>query len=101
MSDLPSAHSPDDDYEVTDDDEEEARQPKQARNSKGESVSTSLPTKQVSNPDVDDTGSSSPSAKEQAAFQDPLNVEPLDSAPSSEFGRLPSVSIGRSEEELR
>ena len=61
-----------------------------------------LPAKQVSNPEVDDMGSSSPSAKEQAELQDPLNVDPLDSAPPTEFGRLPSVSLGSSvDEELR
>ena len=101
VSDVPSAHSPNEDMEETADDEEDARQLKRARHSKGESISVSSPTKQVSNPEVDDTGSSSPSAKEQAALQDPLNVEPLDSAPPSELGGLPSVSVGSSEEELR
>ena len=101
VSDVSSAHSPNEDMEESADDEEDARQSKWAQHSKGESVSASLPTKQVSNPEVNDTGSSSSSVKEQTALQYPLNVEPLDFAPPSEFGRLPSVSVGSSEEELR
>ena len=94
--DLPPAHSPDEDYE------EMARQSKRARHSKGESASASSPAKHAANPEVDDTGSSSPSAKEQAELQDPLNMDPLDSAPLVEFGRLPSVSLGSDEDkELR
>ena len=53
----------------------------QARHSKGDSVSRSLPAKQVADPEVDYTGSSSPSAKESTELQDPLIVDPLDSAP--------------------
>ena len=56
VSDVPSAHSPNEDMEETTEDDEGARQPKRARHSKAESISTSLPTKQVSNPEVDDTG---------------------------------------------
>ena len=99
-SEVPSAYSPADDIEETAEDEENMRQSKRARYSKGESVSASSPTKQ-SNPKVDDTGSSSPSAKEQATLDNPLVVEPLSSAPPSEFARLPSISLASSEEELR
>ena len=63
--DLPSTHCPDEDYEEDAGDEDKARQPKRARHSKGESASASLPTKQVSNPEVDDMGLSSPSAFQQ------------------------------------
>ena len=59
-----SAYSPADDLEETAEDDENTRQSKRARYSKGESGSASSPTKQ-SNPEVDDMGSSSPSAKEQ------------------------------------
>ena len=89
-SEVPSAYSPADDLEETAEDDENTRQLKRARYSKGESGSASSPTKQ-SNPKVDDTGSSSPSAKEQATLDNPLLVEPLSSAPPSEFARLPSV----------
>ena len=65
-SDLPSTHSPDKDYEETAEDEDEVPHSKRARHNKGESASGSSPAKQVANPKVDDTGSSSPSAKEQA-----------------------------------
>ena len=61
-SEVPSAYSPADDIEESAEDEDEQRQSKRARHSKGESGSASSPTKQ-SNPDMDDTGSSSPSAK--------------------------------------
>ena len=100
-SEVPSAHSPADDLEKTMDDDEDTRQLKRARYSKGESGSASSPTKQVSNPEVDDTGSSSPSAKEQATLENPLVIEPLSSVPPSEFHRLPSVSLAGSEEKLR
>ena len=99
-SEVPSAYSPPDDIEETTEDEEETCQSKRARYSKGESDSASSPTKQ-SNPEMDDTGSSSPSAKEQATLDNPLVIEPLSSAPPSEFARLPSVSLASSEEELR
>ena len=62
-SEVPSAYSPPDDIEETAEDEEETCQSKRARYSKGESASASSPTKQ-SNPEMDDTGSSSPSTKE-------------------------------------
>ena len=99
-SEVPSAYSPADDIEESAKEDEEPRQSKRARHSKGESASASSPTKQ-SNPDADDTGSSSPSAKEQATLHKPLIVEPLDSAFPPEFARLPSVSLDSSEEELR
>ena len=99
-SEVPSAYSPPDDIEETVEEEDEARQSKRARYSKGESGSASSPTKQ-SNPEMDDTGSSSPSAKEQATLDNPLVVEPLDSALPTEFARMPSVSLASSEEELR
>ena len=101
VSGVPSAHSPTEDIEETAEDDEDARQPKRARHSKGDSALASSPAKQVSNPEMDDTGSSSPSAKEQAALENPLIVEHLSSAPPSEFRRLPSVSLASSEEELR
>ena len=101
MSDVPSAHSPNEDMEETAEDDEDARQPKWAQHNKGDSASASSPAKQVSNPEIDDTRSSSPSAKEQAALEDPLIVEPLSSMPHSEFRRLPSISLASSEEELR
>ena len=93
-------YSPADDIEETAEDDENTRQSKRARYSKGESGSASSSTKQ-SNPEMDDTGSSSPSAKEQATLDNPLVVEPLSSALPSEFARLPSVSLASSEEELR
>ena len=99
-SEVPSTHSPADDLEETVEDDEDTRQSKQAWYSKGESGSASSPTKQ-SNPEVDDTGSLSPSAKEHATLDNPLVIEPLSSAPPSEFDRLPSVSLAISEEELR
>ena len=99
-SEVPSAYSPVDDIEETAEEEDEARQSKQARYSKGESGSASSPTKQ-SNPEMDDTGSSSPSTKEQATLDNPLVVEPLDSALPTEFARMPSVFLASSEEELR
>ena len=99
-SEVPSAYSPADDIEETAEEEDEARQLKRARYSKGEPGSASSPMKQ-SKPEMDDTGSSSPSAKEQAALNNPLVVEPLDSAFPTEFARLPSVSLDSSEEELR
>ena len=98
-SEIPSMYSPPDDIEETTEDEEETRQSKRARYSKGES-SASSPTKQ-SNPEMDDTGSSSPSAKEQTTLDNSLVVEPLNSALPSEFAQLPSVSLASSEEELR
>ena len=101
VSDVPSAHSPAEDIEETAEDDEDTRHPKRARHGKGDSASASSPTKQVSNPKMDDTGSSSPSAKEQAVLDNPLVVEPLSSAPPSEFHRLPFVSLASSEEELR
>ena len=76
---VPSAHSPAKDIEETTDDDEDTRQSKWARHSKGESGSASSPTKPVSNPEVDDTGSSSLSAKEQATLENPLVIEPLSS----------------------
>ena len=100
VSEVPSAYSPVDDIEESAEEDEEPRQSKKARHSKGESASASSPTKQ-SNPDTDDTGSSSPGAKEKATLQDPLNVEPLDSAAPPVFARMPSVSLDSSEEELR
>ena len=99
-SEVPSAYSPPDDIEETAEEEDEARQSKWARYSKGESASASSPTKQ-SNPEMDDTGSSSPSAKGEATLNKPLVVEPLDSAFPPEFARLPSVSLDSSEEEQR
>ena len=99
-SEVPSAYSSADDIEETAEDEENTRQSKQARYNKGESASASSPTKQ-SNPEMDDTGSSSSSAKEQATLDNPLVVELLSSALPSEFARLPSVSLASSEEELR
>ena len=99
-SEVPSASSPADDIEETVEEEDEPRQSKRARHSKGDSASASSPTKQ-SNPEMDDTGSSSPSAKVQATLNNPLVVEPLDSAFPTEFARLPSVSLESSEEELR
>ena len=99
-SEVPSAYSPADDIEESAEDEDEQRQSKRARHSKGESGSASSPTKQ-SNPDMDDTGSSSPSAKGEATLNKPLTVEPLDSAAPPAFARLPSVSLESSEEELR
>ena len=96
--DVPSAHFLAEDIEETA--EDDACHPKWARHSKGDSSSASSPVKQVSNPEMDDTGSSSPSAKEQAALENPLVVEPLSSAPPSEFHWLPSISLGSSEEEL-
>ena len=100
-SEVPSAYSPADDLEETAEDDEDTRQSKWVRYSKGESGSSSSPTKQVSNPEVDDTSSSFPSAKEQATLDNPLTIEPLSFAPPSEFHRLPSVSLTSSEEELR
>ena len=99
-SEVPSAYSPADDIEESTEDEDEQRQSKRARHSKGESGSASSPTKQ-SNPDMDDTRSSSPSAKGEATLNKPLTVEPLDSAAPPEFARMPSVSLDSSEEELR
>ena len=101
VSDVPSAHSPAEDIEEIAEDDEDTRHPKRARYSKGDSSSASSPVKKVSNPEMDDTGSSSPSAKEQAALDNPLVIEPLSSTPPSEFHRLPSVSLASSEEELR
>ena len=101
-SELPSTHSPDKDYEEPAEDEDEARQSKRSRHSKGDSASGSSPAKQVADPEVADTGSSSPSVKESTELQDPLNVDLLDSAPPIAFGRLPSVSLDSEEdEELR
>ena len=99
-SEVPSAYSPVDDIEESAEDEDEPCQSKRARHSKGEYGSASLPTKQ-SNPEMDDTGSSSPSAKGEATLNKPLVVEPLDSALPTDFARLPSVSLDSSEEELR
>ena len=99
-SEVPSAYSPADDIEESAEDEDEPRQSKRARHSKGESGSASSPTKQ-SNPEMDDIGSSSPSAKGEAILNKPLLVEPLDSACPPVFARLPSVSLDSSEEELR
>ena len=94
-------HSPAEDIEETTEDDEDTRHPKRARHSKGDSGSSSSPTKQVTNSDMDDMGSFSPSVKEQAGLENPLVVEPLSSAPPSEFHWLPSVSLASSEEELR
>ena len=66
VSDVPSSHSPNEDMEET---AEDARQPKRARHSKGESISVSLPTKQVSHPEVDDTGSSSRVPRSRLRFK--------------------------------
>ena len=99
-SEVSSAYSPPDDIEETAEEEEETRQSKWAQYSKNESASASSPTKQ-SNPEMDDTGSSSPSAKEQTKLDNPLVVEPLNSALPSEFARLHYVSLASSEEELR
>ena len=75
-TELPSAHSPDEDWEEPENDDDEPRQSKQARHSKGDSASGSSPAKRVAGPEVADTGSSSPSAKESTEPQDPLNVDP-------------------------
>ena len=64
-SEVPSAYSPTDDIEESVEEDEEPRQSKRARHSKGESGSASSLTKQ-SNLEMDDTGSSSPSAKGEA-----------------------------------
>ena len=69
-SEVPSAYSPADDLQETTEDDENTRQSKRVCYSKGESGSASSPTKQL-NPEVDDTGSSSPSAKEQATLDNP------------------------------
>ena len=101
LSDVPSTHSPTEDIEETAKDDEDARQPKWAWHNIGDSASASSLAKHVSNPEMDDTGSSSSSAKEQAALENPLTMEPLSSAPPSEFHWLPSVSFASSEEKLR
>ena len=59
VSNVPSAHSPAEDIEETAEDDEDTRHPKRARHGKGDSASASSPIKQVSNPEMDDTGSSS------------------------------------------
>ena len=101
-SELLSTHSPDEDYEEPAEDEDEACQSKRARHNKGDSASASSPTKHVADPEVTDTGSSSPSVKESTELQDLLNVDPPDSASPLTFGRLPSISLGSEEdEELR
>ena len=69
VSDVPSAHSPNEDMEETAEDDEDICQPKRARHSKDESISVSLPTKQVSHPEVDDTGSSSRVPRSRLRFK--------------------------------
>ena len=88
-------HSPDKDWEEPADDDDEPRQSKRPRHSKGDSASRSSLAKRVVDLEVADMGSSSPSAKESFDPHDPLNVDPLNSVPPLAFGRLPSVFLGR------
>ena len=96
---LPSAHSPEEELEEVEVDEDEARPQKRPR--QGDSAASSPSRHTTALEDDDDTGSSSPSARESNDPQEPLSVDPLDSAPPLEFGRMPSVSVDSDDEELR
>ena len=101
-SEIPSAHSPDEEWEDPADDEDNLQQLKRRCHNKGDSASGSSPAKRVADPEVANTGSSLPSANESTDPLDPLNMDPLDSALPMDFGRLPSVSLGsKDDEELR
>ena len=77
QSELPSTHSLVKEWEEPTNDEDELQHSKQRRHNKGDSASGSSPAKRVADPEVTDTGSSSPSGKESTEPQDPLIVDTL------------------------
>ena len=96
---LPLAHSPVEELEEVEVDEEESRPQKRPRHEMVDSVSTSSPPRRAAAEEDDDTGSSSLSAKDPKRAQEPMTVNPLASAPPIEFGRMASVSLDSDEDD--